>query len=261
MKNKLNDLTGKDWIKFTKSWFTVSARNRTKSEIQHPAKYPEELVMEFVNFFTKTNDIVLDPFMGVGSTMVGSQNLFRRSIGIELNEQFAQVIKQNLNPELSQLYIGDCRECLDKIEDSSIDFVMTSPPYWNILKKKRGHSDSQHSDREKNELPLYYSDSHKDLGNIDDYDEFLDELNNIFIKCGDKLKKGKYMAIVIQNFKNSDGKYMTLAWDLVGKLSDTLEFCGEKIWFQENKKLGIWGYPSTFVLNIHHHYCLIFRKK
>ena len=37
-------------------------------------------------------------------------------------------------------------------------------------------------------------------------------------------------------------------------------FKGEKIWCQDNKKLGIWGYPSEFVSNVHHHYCLIFKK-
>lgn len=259
--SKLNDLTGKEWIKFTKSWFTVTARNRTKSEVQHPAKFPEELVMEFVKFFTKEGQLVLDPFMGVGSTIVGSQNLLRHCIGIELNPVFAEVAQHYVNPELSQLLIGDCREKLTEIEDESIDYIITSPPYWNILKKTRGHSDSQQRQRKAKELPLYYSDELRDLGNIDDYDEFLDELDAIFRRCSQKLKKDKYMTVVIQNFRNDDGKYMTLAWDIAARVAEYMEFCGEKIWFQENKTLGIWGYPSTFIPNIHHHYCLIFKKK
>lgn len=258
--NKLNNLTGKDWIKFTKSWFTVSARSRTKSEVQHPAKYPEELVMEFVKFFTKENQVVLDPFMGVGSTLIGCQNLSRQCIGIELNPVFAEVAQSYVDPALSKLYIGDCRERLDDIDNESIDYIITSPPYWNILKKTRGNSDSQQQLRKEKDLPLYYSDDQKDLGNIDDYDEFIERLNEIFIQCSRKLKAGKYMTIVVQNFRNDDGRYMTLAWDIAQKVSEYMEFCGEKIWFQENKKLGIWGYPSKFVPNIHHHYCLIFKK-
>ena len=70
MVNKLNNLSGKDWIRFTKSWFTINARTRTKGQIQHPAKYPEELVAEFVSFFTKEGDIVLDPFVGATKTIV-----------------------------------------------------------------------------------------------------------------------------------------------------------------------------------------------
>ncbi len=258
--NKLNDLSGKEWIKFTKSWFTVNARTRTKGEIQHPAKYPEELVAEFVRFFTKEEDTVLDPFVGVGSTIIGSQQTFRHSIGIELNPIFANEAQKIINPMYSQLLQGDCRIQLHNVENNSIDFVMTSPPYWDMLKKTRGHSDSQHKQRATRELPLYYSDDQRDLGNITDYNEFLEQLTNIFHLCYEKLKNGRYMCIVVQNFRNTDGQYITLAWDIVRRVSEFMNFCGEKIWFQENKTLGIWGYPSKFILNVHHHYCLIFQK-
>jgi len=53
---------------------------------------------------------------------------------------------------------------------------------------------------------------------------------------------------------------MRLAWDLAGELDRFLVFKGERVWCQDNKKLGIWGYPSEFVLNVHHHYCLVFKK-
>ena len=51
--NKLNDLTGKEWIKFSKSWFIHRPNRRKNNEILHPAKYPESLVTEFIDFFTK----------------------------------------------------------------------------------------------------------------------------------------------------------------------------------------------------------------
>ena len=256
---KLNDLSGKEWILFTKSWFKVSSRQRKKDEVKHPAKYPEELVDEFVRFFTREGDVVFDPFLGVGSTIVSAERLGREGIGIELSEEFIAVCKTRCS-EKSILLNGDSRKLIRKIANDSIDFIMTSPPYWNILGKKRGHSDSQHGDRMKKGLQLTYSDLVEDLGNIEDYDVFLNELVKLFNKCYSKLKNGKYMTIVIQNFRNDDGEYMTLAWDLVKKLQNKWKFCGEKIWLQEDKKLGIWGYPSTFVPNIHHHYCLIFKK-
>lgn len=259
MTNKLNELDGKEWIKFTKSWFTINAKPRSKQEIEHPAKYPEELVEEFIKFFTKKGEIVFDPFLGVGSTIVGAENLDRLGIGIELNKSFCDIAKKRVrHPE--NVYCGDSRRLLNEIRNNSIDFIMTSPPYWNILRKKRGNSDSQHTERLNKGLKLYYSDSDFDLGNIEDYDLFLNELVKIFKKCRNKLKEDKYMVIVIQNFRNSDGNYMTLAWDLAKKLSNSYGFVGEKIWIQENKKLGIWGFKSTFVPNIHHHYCLIFKK-
>lgn len=256
---KLNDLNGKEWIVFTKSWFKVTSKQRGKDEVKHPAKYPEELVDEFVKFFTHEGDTVFDPFLGVGSTIVSAERLNRKGCGIELNEEFYNVCLNRCSNEAT-IINGDSREKIKSIKNNSIDFIMTSPPYWNMLSKKRGNSDSQHGDRVKKGLQLTYSDSINDLANIDDYDEFVDELVNIFNGCYKKLKNGKYMTIVIQNFKNDNGEYMTLAWDLTRKLQKKWEFCGEKIWFQEDKKLGIWGYPSTFVPNIHHHYCLVFKK-
>src|SRR2546422_11244846 len=60
-RNKLNDLTGKEWAQFTRSWFTHNPEPRKNDEILHPAKFPESMIAEFVQFFTKKGDIVLDP--------------------------------------------------------------------------------------------------------------------------------------------------------------------------------------------------------
>ena len=233
MENKLNDLNGKEWLIFTKSWFSITAKNRTKDEIKHPAKYPEELVEEFVKFFTKSGELVFDPFLGVGSTIVGAERCGRVGAGIELNPDFFRICQDRIKNKNSNIYCGDTRDYIDKYDDNSFDFIMTSPPYWDILKKKRGHSDSQHGDRQKKGLSLYYSDNKLDLGNISDYDTFLNELVKIFEKCAKKLKSKKYMTIVIQNFRNNDGQYITLAWDLAKKISEFMDFVGEKIWIQD----------------------------
>lgn len=257
---KLNDLTGKEWIRFTKSWFKVTTKSRNDKTIIHPAKFPEELVDDFINFFTKENEIVFDPFLGVGSTIVSAERNNRKAIGIELNRSFYEISKSRCSKS-ANIILGDARTEIDKIKKESIDFIMTSPPYWNILSKKRGNSDSQHKDRERKGLKLNYSDLQADLGNITEYDLFLKELVRIFSKCQKVLKNGKYMVIVIQNFRNTDGKYLTLAWDIAKKLGSKMDFVAEKVWIQDDKKLGIWGFPSTFVPNIHHHYCLIFKKR
>ena len=84
LKNKLNELTGKEWIKFTKSWFIHRPQKRKDNEILHPAKYPESLIKEFLCFFTKSNEWILDPFLGTGSTLVAAKECDRNAIGIEL---------------------------------------------------------------------------------------------------------------------------------------------------------------------------------
>lgn len=255
---KLNDLTGKEWILLTKSWFILRGKSRKSDVINHPAKFPEELVEKFIKFFTKTGEIVFDPFMGVGSTGVAAQSLNRLCYGIEINDEFYEVANKRMGA--GYVMLGDSR-IKNNYRLENVDFIITSPPYWNILKKKRGNSDSQHTQRKNKSLKLYYSDNENDLGNINDYNIFLRELRKVFKNCFNILKNNGYMVVIIQNFRNSDGHYITLAWDLVKKLEQCgFSFEGEQIWCQEDKQLGIWGFPSKFISNVHHHYCLIFRK-
>lgn len=255
---KLNDLDGKEWIKNTKSWFILRGKSRVPTVINHPAKYPEELAEKFINFFTHKNEVVFDPFMGVGSTGVAAKKLKRSCYGIEINNEFCKVANNRMAS--NNVILGDSRK-YKNYKVSDVDFIITSPPYWDMLKKKRGHSDSQHNQRKEKKLKLYYSDNPDDLGNIQDYNIFLKELKKIFNNCSKILKSKKYMVVVIQNFRNTDGKYITFAWDLVKEIEKCgFSFEGEQIWCQDDKQLGIWGYPSTFISNIHHHYCLIFKK-
>lgn len=266
---KLNDLDAKTWVKSTKSWFVLSGKSRTKDVIRHPAKYPEELAEKFISFFSKKGDIIFDPFMGVGSTGIAALRNERFCAGIEINSTFQELANKRIF-DLSNDLFNECKDnCKIILGDSrniknypnSVDFIVTSPPYWDILKKQRGNSDSQHKQRKEKELPLYYSDNENDLGNITEYELFIKELMKVFKNCSKILSKGKYMVVVVQNFRNTDGEYIPFAWDLVSKIQKyNFTFEGEQIWCQEDKKLGIWGYPSKFITNIHHHYCLVFRK-
>src|SRR5881296_2178477 len=83
-ENRLNDLSGKEWIKFTKSWFVHRPEPRGDQKIRHPASFPESLVREFVQFFTKKGQLVVDPFLGTGSTLVASAEVDRAGIGFRL---------------------------------------------------------------------------------------------------------------------------------------------------------------------------------
>jgi DNA modification methylase len=265
-QNKLNNLTGKEWIRFTKSWFIHNPPPRSHSQIEHPAKFPEAMVEEFIEYFTKTDEIVLDPFMGVGSTVLAAVQHSRKAIGIELNKKYF---------ELSLDHIGLFKNACTLINDDAsripeiwkekdlpiVDFIMTSPPYWDMLAHSRGNVFSTHKERKAKGLDVVYSErDERDLGNISDYKKFLKSLANVFKKTASVLREGKYMVIVIQNLRAPEGRMMRLAWSLAEELDKFLVFKGEKIWCQDNKKLGIWGYPNEFVLNVHHHYCLVFKK-
>ena len=74
------------------------------------------------------------------------------------------------------------------------------------------------------------------------------------------MKEKGYLCIIAQNFRPKDGIMRSLAWDIANKLKEHFKLRQEYIWLQDQKQLGIWGYPTTFVSNVHHHYCLIFQK-
>ncbi len=68
-------------------------------------------------------------------------------------------------------------------------------------------------------------------------------------------------SLVAQNLRDPQGEVRTIPWDLARRLARQWQFQGERIWCQNTKPLGIWGYPKIFVPNYHHHYCLVFRKR
>lgn len=270
-ENTLNDLDGKEWVKATKSWFIINPRSRTSAQLEHPAKFPEEMVKRFVGFFSKSGAWVLDPFAGVGSTLIACREMSRNALGIELNQDFAETGRSFLDSvdgdSQQHLIIGDALDALSLIENQfqgdvpKFDYLITSPPYWDMLRKSRGGSDSVHKEREKKGLKQHYSESDRDLGNIEEYDEYIEKLTKIIINLKPLLKQNAYLTIIVQNMRDVDGRMKPIAWDLAAKLSKDYWLQQEFIWCQDNKKLGIWGYPTTYVSNVHHHYCLVFQNR
>ena len=275
LKNKLNNLTGKEWVKFTKSWEIINPRRRKEDSILHPAKYPEELVESFISFFTKKGQIVFDPFLGTGSTLVAAKKIGRYGLGIELVEKYAKIASKRVGEEYNKTQFiinGDASQITGNLSKKintilikngfdAIDFIITSPPYWDMLKKSRGNIKSAKKIHVEKGNDSYYSDRDEDLGNISDYESYMSKLLDIFSQCYTLLKKGGYLVIVIQNIRVPKGHMVPLAWDLAIRLSKKYILKQEKLWLQNNKPLNCWGYPSSYVSNVHHHYCLIFQKQ
>lgn len=275
LRNQLNDLTGPEWIQETKSvWFQRglgSTHEHAQIERQHPAPFSFQDIKRLVEFFTKSNQIVLDPFSGVGSTLKACALSSRYGVGIELSEHWNALAKERLLKEVGaealetqQLITGDSRDVLLKFPSDDIHFIVTSPPYWSILTKKPDHKVI--TERLHNNLATQYSASDKDLGNITDYKQFLEELTRVFNECLRVLIPGRYMAVVVSDFRNGQS-FVPFHADLIAQLTNkgnnmtqvfTLQ--GIKILVQNTKKLFPYGYPFSYVENIHHQYILIFRK-
>jgi len=265
-RNRMNDLSPKDWIKFQKSWFSHNPPPRNKDVLRHPAKFPETLAQEFIEFFTKSGQVVFDPMVGTGSTLLACLRSGRSGFGLELNPAYAEIARELIDKErellgspASELHVevinGDAAD-LQSFNLPQIDYVLTSPPYWDIL-HARG-AETQRQRRDSSELDVTYSDDPADLGNIADYDEFLDRLVQIYTDLKSYLRPRSYLTVILKNVKKK-GTIYPLAWDVARNLADVYTLKDERIWVQDNIPLAPYGMGNAWVSNIHHHYCLQFR--
>lgn len=266
-KNKLNELTGREWIQETKSVWTQRGLGKDHPEAQierqHPAPFSFSDIARLVLFFTKTGDVVLDPFCGVASSLKAAAVNAREGVGIELSPQWVELGRKRLALEVAdganqKVLEGDARDVLPTLEDESFGFVVTSPPYWGILNKKPDHKVKEH--RVKNGLATNYSEDERDLANIVDYESFLDELSGIFTECRRVLRTGRYMCVVVSDFRHGS-EFIPYHADLQRRLvSDGWKLKGINVLVQNHKSLYPYGYPYAFVSNIHHQYILVFQK-
>lgn len=265
--NKLNELTGKKWIKFTKSWFIHNPPRREESKMLHPACFPETLIHEFIEFFTKKYQWVFDPFLGTGSTLVSAQANLRNGIGIEIYEQYAETARKRLlqkklfeHHQVEEIVItGDSKNIVDIFKGRNlpkVDFCITSPPYWNQLKR----SHIRQKARGEKGLNTYYGDKEEDIANIDDYRNFIEEQKRIFDGVYEVLKDYGYLVVITNNVF-CGGRLYPLAFDTLISLSEKWVPKDEKIWLQDDKTLLPLGIYNAWVGNRCHQYCLIFRKE
>ncbi|MGD0611209.1 MAG: DNA methyltransferase [Anaerolineales bacterium] len=268
MTNKLNDLDSKTWLKFQKSWFIHNPPPRKKGVLTHPAKFPETMAQEFIEFFTKPSQNVLDPMVGTGSTLVAALRSGRNSFGIELNPKYAEIARQLVAEEraalgeaaqglAAEVITGDAA-CAADYQLPIIDYVLTSPPYWDML-HARG-AETQKKRRAAPELDVFYSDDPRDLGNIPSYEKFLQELVSIYTGLKPRLRDKAYLTVIVKNIKKG-GRLYPLAWDLGRELSTVYTLKDERLWLQDNQRLAPYGLGSAWVSNTFHHYCLQFRNE
>lgn len=276
-RNTLNDLTGREWIPSTKSFVYqkgLGAKHpHAAIERQHPAPFSYQDIQQLIEFFTKQGMVVLDPFGGVGSTAKACAVSGRNCISIELQKRWHDLAIERLEFEVAPgtasvhtLINEDSREALKKLESNSVDFVVTSPPYWSILNKKADHKVKR--DRVANNLATNYSDDDAaDLANVEDYEDFVNALVTGFVLPSARaLKTGKYLCLVVSDFRHKS-RFVSFHSDLIQTLDGRdiqdggkLALQGVKVLIQNHKSLLPYGYPFAYVENIHHQYVLIFRK-
>ncbi len=276
-RNPLNDLTGKEWRFSTKSVIPKSYPPSFSLELrnQHGGQKPPELAEELIRTYTKEGELVLDPFAGTGSILIGATLAKRRGIGIEINSKWREIYEEVC--KIHQLptqdfWIGDSRELLTKIPSETIDFILTDVPFFNMdkLPKTRGKFSRA---GEPSKEPLKSS-----LNKFNDLKPYTKEeweslLQSVFKECHRVLKPGRYLATFIGNMfrnvviekngkKKKVGRYFMLSAD-VAKILERVGFIlkAERIWYDPAKNLGIYGYPFVYIPSIVDQRILVARKE
>jgi len=245
-------------------WSRTPPRGALK--MTHPATFSEKDVERLIRLFTKEGELVLDPFVGSGSALIAARACGRASLGIELIPHWAEVarrrlaegadlLSQNLAAEVRE---GEARQVLERLESDSVDFIVTSPPYWRILRKRPGLK--AQAERTARGLTTHYSEHPADLGNVEDYGEFLIRLGDVFAQCLRVLRPRRYMCVIVSDFRDGP-RFVLYHADLAAEIEARgFALKGVTILLQDSKNLYPFSIPYAFVSNIHHQYILIFQK-
>jgi DNA modification methylase len=272
-KKTFNGLTAKEWAALSKNvWNDVSSPRKGK-HLEHGATFPEKLVNRIIRIYTKEGDLVLDPFLGTGTTLEACRNTNRKGIGIELNEKFVkyalEVIERSKYTEANNLKVihDDCRNLLNYVQKESVQLVVTSPPYANFIRRSVEDREKRHKSSlirfENNSTVNPYSEKEQDFGNLE-YPVFLLELKELMKKLFIVTKKGGYNVWIVKDYRDTKNKipYIPFHSDLA-KIGEEVGFKYHDliIWDQNaQRSLILLGYPSVFYTNQNCSFIVVLRK-
>jgi DNA modification methylase len=291
--NTLNELSGEEWLYFTKSvWQTAYPSELGHAARRaHGANKPPRLMARLIEFFSRTGELVLDPFAGVGGTLLGAAIARgpRRAIGIELEPRWVAIYERlvgdlsaerdgagpvladlgpadpggprRFEPSGCELRLGDALSLLPELPDGSVDFVATDPPY-NVqlrLTMAGGPLARSHANR-RTDYAMITSDP-ADLANSRDYPAFLDRMAEVLTELRRVLRPGRYACIIVRD-AYQDGRYVFTGSDLATRAAAVgLIPKGDLVWYQAGTRLRPYGYPKGFVPNIAHQHILVLRRE
>jgi DNA modification methylase len=270
-----NGLTPKEWTRLSKSVWTAREVSSPREwyHLEHGATFSVALAERVIKIYTRKGDLVLDPFLGVGTTLVAAKKLGRRGIGIELYEKFVELAKHVLSQQTlvespeQRVIQDDCRNLLQWVEPNSVQLMFTSPPYANFIHRSVEDRSKTHKTSrlvlDNKSVVKPYGEDPRDFGNLP-YDEFLKEIQSLMEKLFIVTKPGGYNIWVVKDHRDPQNGIPFI------DVHSDIAHAGEKagflyhdliIWDQnEQRSLVLLGYPSVFYVNINHTFLVVLRK-
>lgn len=192
--------------------------------------------------------------MGTGTTLAAACKKGHHGFGFEIYPQYASIAESRLSAyQRHTIYQTDALDAAQLLPPESVDMVVTSPPYWNILNRKRTADNGQ-------ERP--YGTITADIGNIQSYDRFVQSFVAIMKGVYTVLKHDSYCVVNIMDIRLKNQLY-TLHADTIDEFRN-IGFTLDDIIIWDRRSdysnLRPLGYPSKFRINRVHEYLLIFQK-
>lgn len=255
--NHINCLTAKEWVK---SQVIIQEFSYEKRDIRdksiHPAVYPIALPAHFIKLFTHPGELVLDPFVGIGTTLIAARDLNRNAIGFDLKKEYIESAKKRLAQTTlasgsQQILIDDdAKNIPEYIQPETVSLSVTSPPYANMLNHKRLNK-SIRGNLRKNEHYLtvqQYSENPRDLGQMN-HEQYANALTEIYKGIYPLMKPKAHVVININDVWENNTRIPTHIYVVKALENAGFEFRNTIIWDKRNlvNRVGIFGWPNNFI--------------
>jgi DNA modification methylase len=274
-KRAFNGLKPKEWTKLSRSvWLSREVSStREKHHLEHGATFSTALAERAIKMYTAPRDLVLDPFLGVGTTIIAAGRSGRRGIGIELYRKFAAIAESFLGQETTgesleqKVICGDSRNLLKWVEPESVQLVFTSPPYANFIHRsvkdrRKTHKKSKLVLDNKSVVKPYGSNP-EDFGNLN-YEDFLAQIKRLMADLLTVTVPGGYNVWVVKDCRDTEnGVPLVDVHSDIARLGRDVGFLYHDliIWDQNDQRsLVLLGYPSVFYVNVNHTFLVVLRK-
>src|SRR3989344_7059365 len=253
--NKLNCLVAKEWLKSQIGVWQFNYESRdVRDKNLHPATFPISLSKKIIELFTHKGELVLDPFVGSGTTLVAAQDTDRNAVGFDLQKKYIDLCKSRLsNTRLMSnskqvALMDDALNINSYLQNESVRLIWTSPPYANLLNRPRKNKSRRDRDNGQLGKVEQYSQDPNDLGVLE-LEEYTQVMGDIFEKLLPLLKPKGHCVINVPDMW-WENKRITIHISLVEELRRRgYELRNIIIWDRTNivNGIGIFGWPSNYI--------------
>jgi len=253
----INCLPAKEWLKCQLGVWQFCYEGRDiRDKTKHPATYPIALARKCIELFSHEGELVVDPFVGSGTTLVAARDTDRNALGFDINPDYVVLSEKRLSQDTlfsqtKQLPIlDDARNIPQYLENESISCIVTSPPYANLLNRKRLNKSRRGAERKNEQYQKVeqYSQRPEDLGTLS-LEEYAKAMAEIFEKLFPLLKKKGHCVINVPDMW-WENQRITIHIAVVEALrSAGYELRNTVIWDRTNivNNIGIFGWPSNYI--------------